>query len=159
MHSETTQVLDGLRRLVQALRDSSKSAERTTDLSGAQLFALSILGEGQPLSVNELAARTRTHQSSVSVVVTRLVDRKLVRRKRSTTDARRLELSLTARGRALVEKAPPTAQHALIDAVEGLAAHERSALARTLAALGDAMALPATPQMFFEESPRSRSRS
>jgi len=55
---------------VQALRVSSRAAERDVGLSAAQLFVLDRLaGADQALCVNELAQRTLTHQSSVSVVV------------------------------------------------------------------------------------------
>ena len=67
-------VLDGVRRIVQALRASSRWAEQHVGLSGAQLFVLQKLAETPGMSVNELAERTHTHQSSVSTVVSRLVD-------------------------------------------------------------------------------------
>jgi DNA-binding MarR family transcriptional regulator len=60
-------VLDAVRRIVQALRESSRQAERQVGLSGAQLFVLQKLAESPASSVNELAARTHTHQSSVSL--------------------------------------------------------------------------------------------
>jgi hypothetical protein len=40
-------VLDSIRRIVQALRVSSRAAEKTVGLSGAQLFLLQQLGEGR----------------------------------------------------------------------------------------------------------------
>ena len=63
-------------------------------------------------SVNELADRTYTHQSSVSVVVRRLVEQGLVARRRASDDGRRRELSLTAAGRRLVARAPMPAKSA-----------------------------------------------
>ena len=72
-------ILDAVRHVVQALRESSRLAERQVGLTGAQLFVLQKLAESPALSVNELAERTHTHQRSVSTVVSRLVDRRLVR--------------------------------------------------------------------------------
>src|SRR5689334_4760067 len=89
-------VLDSIRRIVQALRMYDKAAEKHVGLSGAQLFVLEKLHGGKALSLNELAQRTLTHQSSVSVVVQRLVERGLVVSCVSREDARRIELSLTA---------------------------------------------------------------
>src|SRR5262245_81630 len=97
--SDTQAVLDAIRQIVQALRESSRWSERHVGLSGAQLFVLQALAEAPGISLNELAARTHTHQSSVSVVVTRLVDAGLVRRGRSGLDARSVTLSLSPRGR------------------------------------------------------------
>src|SRR5213078_2142253 len=91
-------VLDDIRQIVRALRESSRAAEAFAGTSGAQLFVLQILSREQPLSLGELAARTLTHQSSVSVVVQRLVDRGLVARSRSTRDGRRVELAPTRLG-------------------------------------------------------------
>ena len=62
------------------LRVASRAAERDVGLGAAQLFVLHKLEEAPRLSLNELAERTRTHQSSVSVVVRRLVNRGLVAR-------------------------------------------------------------------------------
>src|SRR5256885_9415730 len=81
--------LDAIRQIVRVLRLSATRAERDSGLSGAQLFVLQKLGDGQAISVNELALRTHTHQSSVSVVIQRLARRRLVRRLRSATEARR----------------------------------------------------------------------
>src|SRR3954462_8907665 len=92
-------VLDSLRRIVQALRESSRRAEQELGLTGAQLFVLDTLAAGPALSLNELAVRTRTHQSSVSTVVARLVKRGLVRRAHAADDARFLTLSLSQEGR------------------------------------------------------------
>src|SRR3954468_11045805 len=113
-------VLDSIRRIAQSIRLASRAAERVSGLSGAQLFVLQKLADGEAASLNDLAARTLTHQSSVSVVVQRLVDRKLVTRAASRDDARRVVLSLTPAGRALVRKSPQAAQERLIEAIESL---------------------------------------
>lgn len=153
--SETTAVLDGLRRVVKVLRENSRAAEQALGISGAQLFVLEALSDAQGLSLSEVAARTRTHQSSVSVVVSRLVSAGLVRRVRARDDARRLVLRLTARGRALRAKEPHAAQHRLIDAVERLPAGQRRALAEGLGRISELMDLPRdAPAMFFEEAGR-----
>jgi DNA-binding MarR family transcriptional regulator len=151
--SETASILDDLRRIVQALRESSRASERATGLSGAQLFALATIAEAtDPLSVNDLATRTRTHQSSVSVVVQRLVGAGLVRRVTSPRDARRRELAVTARGRAALRRAPDAAQAQLITGIEGLPRATRLTLARALRHLAATMRLgAAAPAMFFEE--------
>jgi DNA-binding MarR family transcriptional regulator len=153
--SETTAVLDGLRRLVKVLREGSRAAEQELGLSGAQLFVLEALAGAKTLSLTGVAERTHTHQSSVSVVVSRLVRRGLVKRVRAGDDARRLELCLTPRGKALQAKAPHAAQRRLIAAVEALPRAQRRALGATLARVAELMDLPAAaPAMFFEEGPR-----
>lgn len=149
---ETTAVLDHLRRIVRTLREGSRAAETRIGVTGAQLFVLRALAGATPSSLNEVAARTHTHQSTVSVVVKRLVAQKLVRRTTSTVDARNLQLSLTARGRAVLQRAPLAAQDRLIAGLEGLPRAERTRLASGLGRLVAAMGLPTEPPaMFFED--------
>jgi DNA-binding MarR family transcriptional regulator len=153
----TRAVLDAVRRIVHALRESSSRAERHFGLSGAQLFVLQRLAESPAVSLNELAARTHTHQSSVSTVVTRLVDAGFVRRSRSPLDGRRVELSLAPRGRRLIGQAPDLAQASLIGGIERLSPVRRRLLASTLGELAEAMAtVDRAPRMFFEDGQGAR---
>src|SRR4051812_38419807 len=94
---EPVQILNALRRIVRELRLSTQLAEKGSGVSGAQLFVLHQLRESPAPSLAALAQRTRTDQSSVSVVVGRLVERGLVSRRRSEADGRRFEIGLTAR--------------------------------------------------------------
>jgi MarR family transcriptional regulator, lower aerobic nicotinate degradation pathway regulator len=150
-------VLDSIRRIVRHLRESSRAAEKSLGIGGAQLFVLQVLAREGSLSVNALAERTLTHQSSVSMVVARLVESGLISRARSRSDARRLELALTARGRAVLRRAPLASQQDLIRGIERLAGRERRALAAGLGALVAAMGLAATPPtMFFHDDRASR---
>jgi DNA-binding MarR family transcriptional regulator len=154
----TRAVLDSIRRIVRALRESSRKTERSVGLGAAQLFVLQRLAGAPPLSINELAERTLTHQSSVSVVVSRLVRGGLVARTRAAADGRRVEITLTAAGRAALERAPAAAQDRLIAALGILGDATRTELARHLGRLIEAMALPPHhPPMFFERAPRARS--
>src|SRR5580704_17514899 len=98
-NSSARAVLDSIRRIVHALQVGSRAAQKSAGLSGAQLFVLQTLASGGVMSVNELAARSHTHQSSVAAVASRLVEAKLIKRSPSATDARRLDLSVTAAGR------------------------------------------------------------
>jgi DNA-binding MarR family transcriptional regulator len=152
------EVLDSVRQLVRALRLSHQEALRRVGLSAAQVFVLQSLEDGQPLSLGEVAERTATDQSSVSVVVARLVRARLVGRRRSLRDGRRLELSLTPAGRALLRKAPPSlAQESLVDALEALAPDERRSLGRLLGRVVVAMgAGHRAPRMFFEPGEKDR---
>jgi DNA-binding MarR family transcriptional regulator len=159
--STPQRVLDSVRRIVRLLREGSRVSEERVGLSAAQLFVLQRLDGARPLSLTELAARTLTHQSSVSVVVRRLVDLGLVQRRPAERDARRLELSLTRRGQALLARAPAASQDRVIAAIEELPARTRSSLASSLEALVQALGIDdrAAPMLFDEERPRRSSRS
>lgn len=147
--------LDALRRIVRALRVSTRALERTLGISAAQLFVLQAIAEEEPRSLGDLVARTLTNQSTVSEVVARLVSASLVTRRPSPEDARRVELTLTARGRALLEKAPRTVQLDLVDGLGRLPAAQRRAIAAGLEAwLAAAGLADVLPGMFFEPAPR-----
>jgi DNA-binding MarR family transcriptional regulator len=145
--------LDALRHIVQGIRLSASLAERQTGLTGAQLFVLQQLAEQPGQSLNELAGRTRTHQSSVSTVVTRLVGRGLLSRRRAPADGRRLVLELTAAGRDLLVGAPETAQSRLIAGLDRLPRPALRALIGNLEALVPALGMDAEPAPLFFESP------
>jgi DNA-binding MarR family transcriptional regulator len=144
--------LDAFRRIVQAIRAASRDAERRVGLSAAQLFALQQLAGMSGASVNDLAARTFTHQSSVSVVVQRLVARKLVAKVTASDDRRRVRLTLTEQGRALLRRSPEPVQERLIAGIAALGSVERRALAATLVTIADTLAVrDGAPPMLFEE--------
>ncbi len=149
--SASQSILDSIRRIVRGLRVSSKNAESSLGISGAQLFVLQKLAGSTRLSLNELAKRTLTHQSSVSVVVSRLVERGLVLRTPSKADARRLELGLRAKGREFLKKAPPTTQERLIAAIDNLPQKQRVHLEALLKlVVMNAGLSEESPELFFE---------
>lgn len=144
--------VDDIRRIFRVLRVAARRAERELGLSGAQVFVLEKLSEAPAGSLNELADRTLTHQSSVSVVVERLVQRGLVTRERSLVDGRRILLQLTPGGERLAQKASPAPQTQLVDAVRGFRAGELRTFVRLLRRVTGAMgASRATPDMMFTE--------
>lgn len=152
--------LDALRRIFRALRLSSGRSERELGIGSAQLFVMQQLGAAPARSVNELAERTYTHQSSVSVVVRRLVEQGLVARRRAPEDGRRRELSLTAAGRRLVARAPVPAQVHLIEGLGTLSPGELRALRHLLGRVVRGMGIsdqPAT-MLFTETSPAADRR-
>lgn len=155
--ARTAAALDDFRRIVRALRVSSSALQADLGVSGAQLFVLQQLADMPAASLAELAKRTMTDQSSVSVVVSRLVERNLVTRKTSKADARRSEIALSAKGRALLGRAPRPAQERLVDGLRALAPNVLEGLAFGLSVLVAEMGVGGErPSMFFEEEGRAR---
>ena len=155
-------ILDSLRRTIRGFRSAAQRAERTLHLSGAQHFVVEQLARAPVASLNELAARTLTHKSSLSVVVARLVEQGYVRRRQSAVDRRQAGFALSAAGRRLLRRAPPSAQTRMIAALRHLDPGDVEQFARLFervtAALGFA-ALP--PTMIFEQDaarPRAAAR-
>ena len=152
--------MNALRSIVRALRVNTRSIELKLGISLAQLFVLQQLADSAVESLNELADRTATHQSSVSVVVRRLVDRGYVTRSASPTDKRRVHIELTPSGRALLRDAPPTVQSDLIRGMSRMRADQRATLAELLETwvLAADIDLAAAPMMFEDDQP-ARSRT
>jgi DNA-binding MarR family transcriptional regulator len=161
---EVRAALDAFRHIVQALR-AGRAGGRRSGLSSAQFFALQQIAEHPGASINDIAALTFTHQSSVSVVIQRLVGRRYVAKVAAGDDRRRQCLALTAKGRQALGRAPVAVQEQLISAISALPAAERRALARSLAAVARMVAPDGAaphPPMFFEDRAgrgRSSSRS
>lgn len=156
---DDTRALDALRSIVRALRLNSHAVERRIGLTGAQLFVLQQLEEAGARSMNELAERTLTHQSSVSVVVSRLAERGLVTRAPSASDARRTEIALSPRGRAMLRRAPVTVQSQLVAGLRKLPAARLRALAAALEQWIRAAGIEsANPPLLFEETAPARAK-
>jgi DNA-binding MarR family transcriptional regulator len=140
-----------LRHIVQTLRLGR--IHQREGLSSAQLFALQQIGEHPDASVNDIAALTFTHQSSVSVVIQRLVQQGLVAKMAASDDRRRQKLALTAKGRRVLGREPVAVQEQLITAIASLAPRERQVLARSLEAIARQIARGQKSRhapMFFE---------
>jgi DNA-binding MarR family transcriptional regulator len=126
---DVTRAMDAVRAIVRALRINTRAIELKIGISLAQLFVLQQVAERPAESLNDLAERTATHQSSVSVVVRRLVDRGLVTRRSSSVDKRRVQIAVTPAGEAILKGAPRTIQVRLMTAMEKMPTPERRELA------------------------------
>ena len=144
-------VMESLRRIVQALRQSATYSEKVTGVTAAQLLVLKRIEGREGLSVNELATLTFTHQSTVSEIVSRLETRGLLRRARATTDGRRVELYLTEAGQHTLGASPVSAHEKLMEAVTTLPPQTLGKLAEGLEALIEAAHLNEHPARFFLE--------
>jgi DNA-binding MarR family transcriptional regulator len=152
---DTARAMNAVRSVVRALRLNTRSIEGKLGISLAQLFVLQQLSGKPADSLNELAARTATHQSSVSVVVRRLVDRGLVTRIASSADRRRVQIALTPDGEAILRGAPPTVQSDLMQGMSRMQPEQRAMLAELLETwvLASGIDLAAPPMMFEDEPP------
>ncbi len=151
-------VMIELRRIVRFLRLAERASGAGSGLSAAQLFVLRVLVDAPAKSLAEIAKRTLTDQSSASVVVARLVAKKLVRRTMVTTDRARAELALTRAGHKIAVTTAPLPQVAIVDAVERMSPAKQAHLVAALAGLTSAVgADTVAPAMFFEDAaPRKR---
>ena len=153
--AEAHSVLNSFRCLVKSLRVADRAGLKEHGLGASQVYVLHELERDSPLSINELAERTATDQSTVSVVVAKLIAKGLVVRERSEKDARRLELTLTARGHRVVRELPPPIQHSIIEGVQRLAPARAKELAASLQEICDVLGIrEAHPPMLFADEPK-----
>lgn len=108
------EIIDNLRRVFQAINEYSRTAERSTGLTGPQLWALKILDKSAPIRVSDLACHMYLRPATVVGILDRLETKGLVTRTRSKKDRRAVDLELTEKGKDLVSGAPDVAQVMLV---------------------------------------------
>ncbi len=158
---EIAAAMDAIRRIVREIRLSSRAVEKSLGVSGAQLFVLQRLAAvaargGRAPSIAELAEETATDPSSVSVVVSRLVARRLLVRRPSPLDGRRSEVAIPPAGLELLASAPPPpVQERLIAALTNISAAEREAVVSGLEAVVRELGAGegAAPMLLEDEDP------
>ena len=156
-HSKS--IMDSLRKMVQALRHSSTQCEEFSGLTGAQFFVLKQIELGNDLSMNELATLTYTHQSSVSEVVSKLEASKLVVRRKSQADGRRVEICITKKGVEKLSSGFMTTQENIMQAIKSLAPDKLSQLASLLDELLHTAGLSDQNATFFFENNENNTTS
>lgn len=150
---QRAEVLQALRAIVGMLHRSARSVEQRTGLTNAQLFILQQLREAEPRSINELAGMVMTQQSTVSLVVSRLEARGLVRRARAADDARRVEVTLSPAGRRLLRAAPETPVAHILAGLDQLTPASIAKLHRGLRDFSEALGIEGTADaLLFEDA-------
>jgi len=107
---EIPEVIDNLRRVFQAINEYSRTAERTTGLTGTQLWSMKLLAKTAPIRVSDLARKMYLRPATVVGILDRLESKGIVTRNRSTEDRRAVDLRLTEKGEELAATAPEVVQ-------------------------------------------------
>jgi MarR family transcriptional regulator, organic hydroperoxide resistance regulator len=120
-------VLDNLRRIHQAIGEYTRMAEKETELTGPQLWALQLLAIS-PLRVSDLARQMFLRPATIVGIVDRLEMKGLISRTRSTDDRRVVDVALTGKGEEVVAKAPKVVQLLLLNGLATLPDDEFTAV-------------------------------
>lgn len=128
-------VLQQLRAVMRVAQRHSENVERSTGLSGSQLWALYEVSQAPGLHVGGLAARMRLHHSTTSNLVERLCAADLLCKTRAGADQRVVCLSLTSQGEALLARAPTPHRGILPEVLGSLPEAELRQLSEALAVL------------------------
>ncbi len=130
--SRCDEVLIALRRVIRAVGLHSRQLERSHGLTAPQALVLkTIIGLGEA-SVGTVAKRISLSQATLTDILNRLENRQLVARARCRNDRRRVLVSATAQGVAVMSCSPPLLQEAFVQRFLALEEWEQSLLISSL---------------------------
>ena len=109
-----------IRKLMQGGELYTKELNKKYQITSAQLNCLLALYENGPLPPSQIAKHMMVKSSTVTGVIDRLEQKRLVKRTRNSPDRRIITIQLTETGRALAESAPPPVQQRVIDGLRRL---------------------------------------
>jgi len=133
------EVLALFRIVFKSVRKHYQNVERSAGISGAQLWALSVVASSPGCKVGEIAKRLSIHQSTASNLRGRLEQADLITGNRVGSDRREVRLYTTWKGRRILEKAPKPLVGVLQFGLSHLSARELTSLRRHLSRLTVAM--------------------
>jgi DNA-binding MarR family transcriptional regulator len=131
--------------VVHGLNTTSKRMNSTIGITGPQRLALRVVGLCPGLPAGELAAIMHLHPSTLTQVLERLVDQRLLERVDDPSDRRRARLRLTATGNRANAVRAGTVEAAVMQALREASATERRAAMRMLTRLARHLGLPSEP--------------
>jgi DNA-binding MarR family transcriptional regulator len=130
-----TRVLRRFRIVFNAIKGHFREVEKRAGVSGAQLWALSVVRDQPALGVSGLAKAMDIHQSTASNLLRPLLDAGLLSAERGDTDRRSVQLHVTAKGMRVLAKAPGPFTGLLPEALGRLDATTLARMDRDLARL------------------------
>jgi len=128
-------VLRRFRLVFNAVKSHFRAVEKKAGISGAQLWALSIVQARPGLGVGELAQEMDVHQSTASNLLRALLEADLVVSAKGEEDRRAVRLQVTASGNRVLAKAPGPFAGVLPEALARLDKRTLARLDRDLGAL------------------------
>jgi DNA-binding MarR family transcriptional regulator len=131
--SESLAIAGELRVVLSRLTRRTRTA--IGDLTPSQLSALTVLDDGGPLRLHELAAREGVTAPTMSRVVDALANAGLVDRERDPADARSSFISVSTMGKATIDRFLDSRTQLFGTHLDTLGGAERAAIAAALPAL------------------------
>lgn len=125
------EILDVVPTIIQTIRFEMRSL-RLMDLTVPQFRTLSYVRRNPGASLSAAAEFIGLTLSSMSILINGLVDRELVERVTSSQDRRRIRLTLTAAGEAMLDSVLQGTEARLAEMVRGLSDAERSVILQAL---------------------------
>lgn len=143
-------ILQALRRIIRGVDIHSRKLVGTHDITAPQLVCLISVAQDGPLTLKALAEKVFLSPSTVVGILDRLEVKGLILRARDTRDRRLVNVTVTAKGKELVEHAPSPLQEGLAHALKEIPEIEQATIALSLQRIVDLMeveALDAAPML------------
>jgi DNA-binding MarR family transcriptional regulator len=134
---EVVELADGLHSTAIHLLRQVRAEDRSSGIGPAQLSALSVLVFGGTKSLKQLAEIEQVKPPTMVRIVQGLVEQRLAATRADKEDARKLQISATARGKAVMQRARLRRVEALAHMLDEKSAAERLEIARAVAILRD----------------------
>jgi DNA-binding MarR family transcriptional regulator len=126
------EVLKHFREIYIQAKSELKDNVKKTGLSGSQLWIMQQIYNFNGISNSELAKNLTLHVSTCSILVNKLIKKGLVEKTRSSTDERRIVLTITSKGKQLMAKAPKSPEGAIPSTLKKLNIEELEELNKVL---------------------------
>ncbi len=137
--ADTVDLADALHSAAIHLLRHVRKVDRASGIGPAQLSALSVLVFGRSMSLGDLAAAEQVAPPTMVRIVRSLAKHKLVTARADKLDRRKLKISATARGRALMLRARQLRVQVLAERIAALSEREQHRLRSALAVLGNVL--------------------
>lgn len=121
--------------LAHALDRTSKRMSHELGVTGPQRLVLRVVGLFPGISAGELAHILHVHPSTLTGVLQRLVQQRLLARSASETDRRRAHLRLTPRGVRINQMSAGTVEASVGRTLDGWSTRDRAAARRLITEL------------------------
>ncbi|WP_158541582.1 MarR family winged helix-turn-helix transcriptional regulator [Pelagibacterium lacus] len=137
MQAPTKTALSALRKILRKTELNSKALMRETGLTPSQLIFMQILDDGAEHTAGAAALRMGITQATATALIHKLEALGMVARRKGEADRRQVWLSLTDKGRAVLEIAPDGAHAQFHAAFSRLAQWEQLMLIAALERIAD----------------------
>jgi DNA-binding MarR family transcriptional regulator len=141
---DVLQFMQLLWAVVHGIERASKRMAGEIGVTGPQRLVLRVAGLRPGVSAGDVASILHVHPSTLTGILQRLVDQRLLVRQNDARDRRRAVLRLTAAGRRINATARGTVEAAVAEALAGLSTRDRAATRRVLERLASYLQ-PAEP--------------
>lgn len=148
MDDRSQTALLALRRILRVTELNARNLAAQSELTASQLLVMQHVSQSGKALPSAIARAIDLKQATVTVLLNKLEEAGLVKRRRDTEDRRRVWISLTDAGQASLAKSPDLLQNRFEQGFRNLEAWEQAMIVSTLervAVLLDAESIDAAP--------------